>query len=77
MLQWGDLSFSSSKIREFLTGNKAQRANLRTVRPIVRVGSRVSKESTMDSRTMKLQSLSAVYARDRSPSIFREMIEEM
>lgn len=77
VLQWGDLSFSSSKIGEFLTGNKAQRTNLRTVRPIVRVGSKVSKDSTMDSRTMKLQSLSAVYARDRSPAIFKEMLEEM
>lgn len=78
VLQWGDLSFSGSRIGEFLTGSKAQEGtNLRTVRPIGRVGSRVSKESTMDSRTMKLQSLSAVYARDRSPAVFKEMLEEM
>ncbi len=31
----------------------------------------------MDSRTMKLQSLSAIYAREHSAGIFKEMMEEM
>jgi len=31
----------------------------------------------MDSRTMKLQSLSAIYARERSPEALREMKKEM
>lgn len=78
VLQWGDLSYTSNKIGEFLTGpKKISESNLRTVRPIVRVGTKVGKSSTMDSRTMKLQSLSALYSREHSAETFKEMMEEM
>jgi len=33
------------------------------------------KYSKMNSRTMKLQSLSAIYAREHSPAVFEEMKE--
>jgi hypothetical protein len=78
VLQWGDLSYSSNKIGEFLTGpKKFEGKNLRMIKPIMRVGVKVSKSSTMDSRTMKLQSLSALYSRDHSIETFNEMMEEM
>jgi hypothetical protein len=78
VLQWGDLSYTSNKIGEFLTGpKKIGEKNLRTVKPIMKVGSKTSKSSNMDSRTMKLQSLSALYSREHSTGIFKEMMEEM
>lgn len=77
VLQWGDMSFVNSKIGEFLTGPKLAVNKLRFLRPIQRTGSIVSKESVMDSRTMKLQSLSAAYSIHRSPETFTEMMEEM
>lgn len=45
--------------------------------PIPRVGTRKAKYASMNSRTMKLQSLSAIYATERSPETFQEMSEEM
>jgi legumain len=77
VLQWGDLSFVNNKIGEFLAGPKLAVEKLRFLRPIQRTGSRISKESIMDSRTMKLQSLSASYSIHHSPEIFAEMMEEM
>lgn len=57
---------AGDQIGEFLVGPK-RTANLRFIRPISRIGDKDSVTSVMDSRTMKLQSLSAIYARDRSP----------
>lgn len=76
VMQWGDLSFQTDKIGQFLSGNK-RASNLRLVKPIRKVGSKASASSMMDSRTMRLQSLSAVYSRDHSKETFQEMVEEM
>lgn len=76
VMQWGDLSFQSDKVSEYVAGPK-QTKNLRSILPIPRVGTRKTKYASMNSRTMKLQSLSAIYATERSPEVFREMSEEM
>lgn len=66
VMQWGDLSFQSDKVSEYVAGPK-KFSNLRALRPIQRIGQRKSQYASMNSRTMKLQSLSAIYARDHSP----------
>lgn len=61
-----------------MTGKRGYaKNNLRFIRPIMRIGSHVGKESVMDSRTMKLQSLAAVYARERSEESLLAMTAEM
>lgn len=76
-MQWGDLSFQSDKVAAYVGGEKKATSNLRTVLPIRKVGQRKAQYASMNSRTMKLQSLSAIYARDHSPEIFKEMTQEM
>lgn len=77
VMQWGDLSFQSDKVADFVSGPR-RTSNLRTIRPIQRVGlKRPSEAAKMNSRTMKLQSLSAIYARDHSAATFNEMMQEM
>lgn len=74
-MQWGDLSFQDNKVGEFVAGTKKTANNLRTIRPIQRVGQKKASESAkMNSRTMRLQSLSAIYAREHSPLVFKEMM---
>lgn len=43
VLQWGDLSFSSERIGNFLTGSRFSRNSLRFIRPIRRFGTRMAK----------------------------------
>lgn len=75
-MQWGDLSFQSDKIAQyFASSKKADNLNIQLYRPILRVGQKATKSSVMDSRTMKLQSLSAIYSRDHSKETFEEMVE--
>jgi legumain len=76
VLQWGDLSFQTDKVSDYVAGKKKTN-NLRTVLPIVRVGRHKGPYASMNSRTMKLQSLSAIYARDHSPELFQQMTQEM
>lgn len=74
-MQWGDLSFQDNKVAEFVAGAKKMSTNLRTIQPIVRIGQKKPSEAAkMNSRTMKLQSLSAIYAREHSPVVFKEMM---
>jgi legumain len=77
VMQWGDLSFADDKIGDFLTGSKHVSSNFRFIRPVERVGAKTMDESVMDSRTNKLQSLAAIYAREHSPEIFEEMTAEI
>jgi legumain len=77
VMQWGDLSFNNDKIGDFLTSGKGASSNLRFIQPIRRIGTKKAKESVMDSRTMKLQSLSAIYALERSSETMTEMMEEI
>ncbi len=75
VMQWGDLSFQDNKVAEFVAGAKKMSTNLRTIQPIVRIGQKKPSEAAkMNSRTMKLQSLSAIYAREHSPVVFKEMM---
>jgi legumain len=77
VMQWGDLSFQSDKVGDFTAGTKSIQNNLRFIRPIQRVGAKHTQGGNMNSRTMKLQSLSALYARDHSQETFQEMVAEM
>jgi len=43
--------------------------------PLKRFGYKVGKQSVVDSRTNKLQSLAALYSRDHSAQILEEMNE--
>ncbi len=77
-MQWGDLSFQSDKVGDFVSSPKKSSSNLRTIKPIRRVGQKPQSEvAKMNSRTMRLQSLSAIYAREHSPEVFKEMMQEM
>lgn len=76
-MQWGDTSFTSDKVDDFISGRKGNLAveNIRLIRALRSVGRKpASKSSHMNSRTMKLQSLSALYARERSHAVFQEMM---
>ena len=75
-MQWGDLSFNDDKIGDYV-GQGRSYGNLRFIRPITRMGTKKAKESVMDSRTMKLQSLSAIYALEHSAETLAEMVEEI
>lgn len=66
-MQWGDLSFQSDKVGEYVSGSTPRSNNLRFIKPIRRIGTKRTESANMNSRTMKLQSLSAIYARDHSP----------
>lgn len=77
VMQWGDLSFNEDKIGDYVGGEKRSYNNLRFIRPISRIGTKKAKESVMDSRTMKLQSLSAIYALEHSAETLAEMVAEI
>jgi hypothetical protein len=70
VMQWGDLSFQNDKVADYVSGPKLS-TNLRSIKPIRRVGEKISEYAKMNSRTMKLQSLSAIYSREKSPEIFK------
>ena len=76
-MQWGDLSFNNDKIGDYIGGGKRSYNNLRFIRPINRIGTKKAKDSVMDSRTMKLQSLSAIYALEHSAETLTEMVQEI
>lgn len=76
-MQWGDLSFNDDKIGDYVGGQQRSYNNLRFIRPISRIGTKKAKQSVMDSRTMKLQSLSAIYAMERSAETLAEMVKEI
>ena len=81
VMQWGDLSFLQDPVDDFIgkskKGNLATE-NIRLIRPLRAVGRKpASKSAHFNSRTNKLQSLSALYARERSHAVFQEMMEEM
>lgn len=77
-MQWGDLSFQTDLVADFVAEPKQITSNLRTIKPIQRIGQKkIIESSNMNSRTMKLQSLSAIYSREHSPVVFNEMMEEM
>lgn len=69
VMQWGDLSFQSDSIGDFVTGSTPKGNNLRFIKPIRRP-SPIDESAKMNSRTMKLQSLSAIYARTHSVEVF-------
>lgn len=77
VMQWGDLTFQGDKVADYISGTRKLSSNLRTIKPIRRVGQSLSNVAKMNSRTMKLQSLSAIYAREHSPEVFEEMMQEM
>ena len=77
VMQWGDLSYQSEAIGNYMSGPSRPSNNLRFLKPIRRMGTKNGKESVMNSRTMKLQSLSAIYAREKSPETLAEMVDEI
>ena len=78
VMQWGDLSFNGDKIGEYVAGSKSTNNDkLRFIRPIRRMGTKHAKDSVMNSRTMKLQSLSAIYSREHTPETLKEMVAEI
>lgn len=76
-MQWGDLSFQSDKVGDYVSGSTPKSYNLRLANFIGNFGVKKVESAKMNSRTMKLQSLSAIYARDQSPTVFKEMVEEI
>jgi len=74
-MQWGDLSFKNDKIGDYIGGSERSSGHLRFIRPISRIGTKKAKGSFMNSRTMKLQSLSAIYALEHSTETMKEMAE--
>jgi len=76
-MQWGDLSFQSDKVGDYVSGSTPRSYNLRLANFIGNFGVKKVESAKMNSRTMKLQSLSAIYARDQSPAVFKEMVEEI
>ena len=79
VMQWGDRSFSQDPIGEFMRGPSSLKTapSMRLLRPLKWVGRDKGKESVMDSRTNKLQSLAAAYSIDRSHETFLAMQREM
>jgi hypothetical protein len=76
-MQWGDLSFQSDKVGDFVAGKTPRTFNLRLANIVGNFGTKRVEAAKMNSRTMKLQSLSAIYAREHSPEVFNEMMEEI
>ena len=56
---------------------KRMEGNLKFLRPVRRMGTKKAKDSVMNSRTMKLQSLSAIYAMEHSSETLAQMVEEI
>ena len=80
VMQWGDLSFQDDHIGEYMSVKKSTNKNfngMRFIRPIRRMGTKKAKDSVMNSRTMKLQSLSAIYALEHSSETLAQMVEEI
>lgn len=76
-MQWGDLSFQSDRVGDYISGSTPRSFNLRLANFIGNFGAKKVEGAKMNSRTMKLQSLSAIYARDHSQAVFKEMVEEI
>lgn len=76
VMQWGDLSFQEDTIGSFVSGKTPRLNNLRFIKPIQRHTPHYER-SHMNSRTMTLQSLSAIYARTRSTEVFQQMVQEI
>ena len=80
VMQWGDLSFQNDHISEYMSGRRSEKrmeGNLKFLRPVRRMGTKKAKDSVMNSRTMKLQSLSAIYAMEHSSETLAQMVEEI
>ena len=77
VMQWGDLSFLTDKVGDFISSKTPRSFNLRLASIVGNFGSKKVEAAKMNSRTMKLQSLSAIYAREHSPEVFKEMMEEI
>ena len=56
---------------------KLNNNHMRFIRPIRRMGTKKASDSVMNSRTMKLQSLSAIYAIEHSAETLSKMVEEI
>lgn len=76
VMQWGDLSFQSDSIGDYVSGSTPRRNNLRFIKP-ARKYTPHEEVAHMNSRTMKLQSLAAIYSRTHSTEVFQEMVEEI
>ena len=78
VMQWGDMGFKDERIGDFLSAKPGNNNNhMRFIRPIRRVGTKKASESVMNSRTMQLQSLSAIYALEHSAETMTKMVEEI
>lgn len=64
VMQWGDLSFQADMIGDYTAGDRdgLWMSLISRIKPIFKLQSRQPK-NFMDSRTMKLQQLAAIYAR--------------
>jgi hypothetical protein len=70
-MQWGDRSFTSDLIGDFVTGPLKLHKNIRFVKVVPRIGTKAYKASPMDSRTIRLQTLANIYSREKSIVTFR------
>lgn len=76
-MQWGDQSFANDRIGDFMSGRSRSNNHMQFIRPIRRFGTKKASESVMNSRTMKLQSLSAIYALEHSAETLAHMVDEI
>ena len=73
-MQWGDLSFQSDVIGNYVSGSTPSVINLRR-----RIGRLWKKQSvgSVDSRHVKIQTLTSIFKREKTEESYKEMQEEM
>ena len=74
VMQWGDLSFQSDVIGDYVANSKKY-FNLKR-RPFKGLFN-FERPHAIDSRFIKIRTLSAIYAREQTPEAYAEMREEM
>lgn len=66
VMQWGDKSFLSDKVGDFVAGY-LRNPRFKLLTPLIRTNRGPEVAKKVDSRTNKLQALAAIYAREHSP----------
>ena len=76
VMQWGDLSFQSDTIGDYVS-EKRQKEYFNLKRRVVNGLFKFEKKEAIDSRFIKIRTLSEIYAREKTVEAYAEMREEM
>lgn len=76
VMQWGDLSFQADTLQEYLSGSPSESMTLTAKRGVGKLWQK-RMISSVDSRYIKITTLTEVFKREKTKESYEEMREEM